>query len=227
MMLYLSSTFNYKCVIYQNTGNEENCMKKKLIQPVLWIISVIIAAIVIPLFIDINPLFETSIDKSSETALLREQMVEMSELTTLKYEYSNVIVSRTDKSFSFFDLPDFKYAEAIRLIEYSGYLKAGTDLSKMELSIDEASKNALVTIPEAQILDNVVETEQMTVEDVKGTIFSDYPTQIIIDEINTHKKQLEEEKISQGFLEEANEKAKSFFTSVLDSHGYKADIKFK
>lgn len=227
MMLYLSSTFNYKCVIYQNTGNEENGMKKKLIQPVLWIVSVIIAAIVIPLFIDINPLFETSTDKSSETALLREHMVEMSELTTLKYEYSNVIVSRTDKSFSFFDLPDFKYAEAIRLIEYSGYLKAGTDLSKMELSIDEASKNALVTIPEAQILDNVVETEQMTVEDVKGTIFSDYPTQIIIDEINTHKKQLEEEKISQGFLEEANEKAKSFFTSVLDSHGYKADIKFK
>ena len=202
-------------------------MKKKLIQPVLWIVSVIIAAIVIPLFIDINPLFETSTDKSSETALLRDHMVEMSELTTLKYEYSNVIVSRTDKSFSFFDLPDFKYAEAIRLIEYSGYLKAGTDLSKMELSIDEASKNALVTIPEAQILDNVVETEQMTVEDVKGTIFSDYPTQIIIDEINTHKKQLEEEKISQGFLEEANEKAKSFFTSVLDSHGYKADIKFK
>jgi len=202
-------------------------MKKKLIQPVLWIVSVILAAIVIPLFIDINPLFETSTDKSSETALLREQLVEMSELTTLKYEYSNVIISRTDKTFSFFDLPDFKYAEAIRLIEYSGYLKAGTDLSKMELSIDEASKNALVTIPEAQILDNVVETEQMTVEDIKGTIFSDYPTQTIIDEINTHKKQLEEEKISQGFLEEANEQAKSFFTSVLESHGYEADIKFK
>ena len=87
-------------------------MKKKLIQPVLWIVSVIIAAIVIPLFIDINPLFETSTDKSSETALLREHMVEMSELTTLKYEYSNVIVSRTDKSFSFFNSAIFKLMTA-------------------------------------------------------------------------------------------------------------------
>lgn len=202
-------------------------MKKKLVHVFLWIVSVIIAAIVVPPLIDASPLFETATNKSSETALLREQLVDMSELTTLKYEYSNVIVSRTDKSFSFFDLPDFKYAEAIRLIEYSGYLKAGTDLAKMELDIDEASNKASVRLPESQILDNVVETEQMTVEDVKGTIFSDYPTQIIIDEINVHKKQLEEEKISQGFLEEADANAQSFMTSVLKSHGYdEVDVEF-
>lgn len=195
-------------------------MKKKLVHAVLWIVSVIIAAIVVPPLIDASPLFETATNKSSETALLREQLVDMSELTTLKYEYSNVIISRTDKSFSFFDLPDFKYAEAIRLIEYSGYLKAGTDLAKMELDIDEASNTASVSLPKSQILDNVVETEQMTVEDVKGTIFSDYPTQTVIDEINTHKKQLEEEKISQGLLEEADANAQSFVTSVLKSHGY-------
>lgn len=202
-------------------------MKKKIAHIVLWIVSVIIAAIVVPPLIGASPLFETSTNKSSETALLREQLVDMSELTTLKYEYSNVIVSRTDKNFHFFDLPDFKYAEAIRLIEYSGYLKAGTDLAKMELDTDEASNTASVRLPKSQILDNVVETEQMTVEDVKGTIFSDYPTQTVIDEINTHKKQLEEEKISQGLLEEADANAQSFVTSVLKSHGYdEVDIAF-
>jgi hypothetical protein len=34
----------------------------------------------------------------------------------------------------------------------------------------------------------------------------DDPTQIIFDEINVHKKQLEEEKISEGFLEQADER---------------------
>lgn len=203
-------------------------MKKKLVHVVLWIVSVIIAAIVVPHLIDASPLFETATNKSSETALIREQLVEMSELTTLKYEYSNVIISRTDKSFSLFDLPDFKYAEAIRLIEYSGYLKAGTNLAKMELDIDEASNKVSVRLPKSQILDNVVETEQMTVEDVKGTIFSDYPTQTVIDEINAHKKQLEQEKINQGLLEEADANVQSFMTSVLKSHGYdEVDIEFQ
>lgn len=203
-------------------------MKNKLVKVVFWIVSVIIAGIVIPPFINASPLFESSANKSSETALIREQLVEMSELTTLKYEYSNVIVSRTDKTFSFFDLPDFKYAEAIRLIEYSGYLKAGTDLEKMELDVDEASNKASISLPKSQILDNVVETENMTVEDVKGTIFSDYPTQTIINEINAYKKQLEEEKISQGFLDEADANAESFFTSILKSHGYDdVDIEFQ
>lgn len=195
-------------------------MKNQLVKAVFWLASVIIAGIFIPRLIDANSLFEISANKSSETALLREQLVEMSELTTLKYEYSNVIISRTDKSFSFFDLPDFKYAEAIRLIEYSGYLKAGTDLAKMELDIDEESNKVLLRLPKSQILDNVVETEETTVEDVKGTIFSDYPSQTIIDEINAHKEQLEEEKISQGLLEEADANAQSFMTSVLNSHGY-------
>lgn len=203
-------------------------MKKTMMYAFFWIVSVIITAIVVLPLIGANPLFETATKKSSETALLREQLVDMSELTTLKYEYSNVIISRIDKSFSFFDLPDFKYAEAIRLIEYSGYLKAGTDLAKMELDLDESANKASVRLPKSQILDNVVETEQMTVEDVKGTIFFDYPTQTVIDEINTHKKQLEEEKISQGLLEEADEKAKSFFNSILKSHGYdEVDIEFQ
>lgn len=195
-------------------------MKNQLVKAVFWIASVIIAGIFIPRLIDASPLFEISTNKSSETALLREQLVEMSELTTLKYEYSNVIISRTDKNFSFFDLPDFKYAEAIRLIEYSGYLKAGTDLEKMELDVDEASNKASIRLPKSQILDNVVETEQTTVEDIKGTIFSDYPTQTVFDEINAHKNQLAEEKISQGFLDEADANAESFFNSVLKSSGY-------
>lgn len=159
-------------------------------------------------------------NKTSETALTQEKLVELSELATLKYEYSNVIISRTDRSIPVPGFPDFNFAEAIKLIEYSGYLKAGTDFSKVKQSYDEVSKRLLVKVPKSYILDNVVETEKMTVEDVKGNIFSDYPTQTIIDEINADKKQLEEEKISQGFLEEADKRAELLLISHYSSNGY-------
>lgn len=168
--------------------------------------------------------FQTN--KTSETALTQEKLVELSELATLKYEYGNVIISRTDRSIPVPGFSDFNFAEAIKLIEYSGYLKAGTDFSKVKPSYDEVSKRLLVKVPKSYILDNVVETEKTKVEDVKGNIFSDYPTQTIIDEINAHKKQLEEEKISNGFLEEADKRTELLLRSHFRSIGYD-DIKIE
>lgn len=173
-------------------------------------------------------IFAIQTNKSSEAALTQEKLVELSELATLKYEYSNVIISRTDRSIPIPvpGIPDFNFAEAIKLIEYSGYLKAGTDFSKVQQSYDEATDRLLVKVPKSYILDNVVETEKTKVEDVKGNIFSDYPTQTIIDEINADKKQLEEEKINQGFLEEADKRVKLLLDSHFSSNGYD-DVKIE
>jgi hypothetical protein len=44
-------------------------------------------------------------------------------------------------------IPDISYAEAIKLIKYSGYLKAGTDVSKIQILYDKASKQLLVKVP--------------------------------------------------------------------------------
>ena len=60
--------------------------------------------------------------------------MELSEWTTLKYEYENVIVSRTNKTLPLPGDNDIKYAETIKLIEYSGYLKAGTNLKEIQRS---------------------------------------------------------------------------------------------
>lgn len=46
-------------------------------------------------FIYFQPkLIETSTNHTSETSLIEDRLVELSEWTTLKYEYGNVIVSR-------------------------------------------------------------------------------------------------------------------------------------
>ncbi len=166
-----------------------------------------------------DTLFQTRTNITSETSLIQDRLVELSEWTTLRYEYSNVIVSRTERTLSL-GVTDINYGEAIRLIEYSGYLKAGTDLSKIQMTYNEQSEEMFIRVPKSKILDNVVETDTAKVEDVKGNIFSDYPTQIIFDEINADKRQLEDEKISQGFLEEADNRIRQLLTSFLATNGY-------
>lgn len=180
------------------------------------VLGLIIGAIGVFAFLQTN-LFGLAADSSSETGLVHDRIVELSEWTTLKYEYSYAIVSREDNNIPFTDI---NFAEAIKLIEYSGYLKAGSDLSGLEVTTDEGSEKISLRVPKAKILDNVVETEKTTVTDVKGNIFSDYPTQKVFDEVNENKKQIEEEKIDQGLLDEADQRTEELLTDFLKAQGY-------
>ncbi len=165
-------------------------------------------------------LFQTS-KITSKSSIIYEKIVELSELTTLKYEYKNVIISRKEQNIP---LTDFNYAETIKLIKYTGYLKAGTDLSKIQISYDELSENLLVRVPKSQILDNVADIANAEVEDVKGNIFSDYPSQTIFNEIKAETIKLEKEKIRQGLLEEADKRTQQLLKSFLSANEYKDTI---
>jgi len=189
-------------------------LKKMMATIVVVVLTVVIAGAVI--WSQMKPPGVTT-SKSSSTSLVQDRILELSELATLKYEYSEVIVSRTDRKVP---LTDIKFAETIKLIKYSGYLKAGTDLSKITFSYDEKEKRMSVRVPKSEILDNVAETEKSKVEDIKGSILSDYPSQTILDEINTSKEKVEKKKISEGFLEQADQATEKLLTSFLKSNGY-------
>jgi len=191
------------------------------------IAGLIILAISIMLYFR-SGFFNNETNASSTSTMVEDSLVELSEWATLKFEYQNVIVSRTDKSFSVANLPEITYGEAIKLIEYSGYLKAGTDLSQVEVSYNEDTDHLTVKIPKATILDNVVETENITVEDVKGNILSDYDDQLIFDEINENKAQTEKEKVEEGLLDDADKRVVELLTSFLTSNGYESvTVEFK
>src|SRR5690606_13584755 len=85
----------------------------------------------------------------------------------------------------------------------------------VEVTNDEEAKQVTVRIPKAKILDNVVELKDLKIVDVKGNIFSDPPTQKIIDDIYAQSKEFEEKKIGQGFLTEADERTEKVLKSFL------------
>lgn len=199
---------------------------KRMIGRVSFVLLTLILIGVIAIVVIKPSVFSTN--QQTDVSLVKDRLVELTELTTLKYEYSNVIVSRNTTSVSLIGLKDVKLAEAIKLIEYSGYLKAGTDLSNMEVSYNDTTEQLNVTVPHSTILDNVANTDDAVVTDVKGTLFSDYPSQLIFDEINKEKAKMEKTKIDQGLLTEADERIEAFLTEFLKNSGYETvAIEFK
>lgn len=199
---------------------------KRMIGRVSFVLLTLILIGVIAIVVIKPSVFSTN--QQADVSLVKDRLVELTELTTLKYEYSNVIVSRNTTSVSLIGLKDVKLAEAIKLIEYSGYLKAGTDLSNMEVSYNDTTEKLTVTVPHSTILDNVANTDDAVVTDVKGTLFSDYPSQLIFDEINKEKAKMEKTKIDQGLLTEADERIEAFLTEFLKNSGYETvAIEFK
>lgn len=93
-------------------------------------------------------------------------------------------------------------------------------MSTIDISIDKSSNKLTARVAKSKILDNVVMTETTSVEDVKGNIFLDYSPQIVFDEINAHKKQLEKDKIDQGFLEEADKRLRELLIVFFKSNGF-------
>lgn len=196
---------------------------KRMIGRVSFVLLTLILIGVIAIVVIKPSVFSTN--QQADVSLVKDRLVELTELTTLKYEYSNVIVSRNSTKVP---LVEIKIAEAIKLIEYSGHLKAGTDLSNMEVSYNDTTEQLNVTVPHSTILDNVANTDDAKVTDVKGTLFSDYPSQLIFDEINKEKAKMEKTKIEQGLLIEADERIEAFLTEFLKNSGYETvAIEFK
>jgi len=192
-------------------------LKKTIITSIISLVAIIVIGFSI--FFTFKPI-ELTTEKRSSTSLIQEKIVELSELATLKYEYSDVVVSRTNRKISL-GITDLKFAEAIKLIKYSGYLKAGTDLSKVSVSYNKEEDLMLVRVPKARILDNVAEIEKAEVEDVKGNLLSDYPTQTVFDVISKNKEKVEKKKVREGLLEKADQSTQKLLTSFLKSNEYK------
>ena len=76
-----------------------------------------------------------------------KRLSKISELSTIKYSYSNIIALSNSKKLNNFDIP---FTEKSFLIKYSGYIKAGVDLKDLHVVVH--NKNITITLNKAKIL---------------------------------------------------------------------------
>ncbi|MBZ9685130.1 DUF4230 domain-containing protein [Clostridium estertheticum] len=154
-------------------------------------------------------------DKVISTTVISERLSKISELSTIKYNYSNIISLTDSKKFKDFYIP---FTEKSFLIKYSGYIKAGVDLKDLDIVINQ--KSVTITLKKSKVLDHVINNEDFFVYDEKSSMFNKLSIQDMINEISNQKNKTEADLIKTGFLGGADTNAKLLLQGILSDMGF-------
>ncbi|MCJ7690540.1 MAG: DUF4230 domain-containing protein [Clostridiaceae bacterium] len=150
------------------------------------------------------------------STLITERLSKISELSTIKYNYSNILALKNTKKFKDFPIP---FTKKSFFIKYSGYIKAGVDLK--DLAVVVIGKNVTITLKKSIILDHAINNEDFFVYDEKSSMFNKLSMQDIINEVSNEKIVIETNLLKKGFLDEANNNAKLLLQGILLDMGFK------
>lgn len=166
--------------------------------------------------------FSIKRNRSVLSDTIEEEVSKVLEISTVKYNYTNVVAYKDNKTINGFNVP---FTNKGFLIKYEGYLKAGIDGSNMEVTMLEP-KSVEIKLDKPKIFDNVINEEDIYVYNEKESVFNKLELQEVYDIMAEEKKKVEKDIIEKGFLDEAEENAEDIIVSLLEGLGFD-DIKIK
>lgn len=162
--------------------------------------------------------------------VIKEKLVDIGELVTQEYAYTEVSAFDSAKSANLFGhsvtLP---LTRASYIYSYDGIIKAGVDFTRIDVVADSSS--IIVTLPKAQILSHELIPGSFKLYDERSSIFN--PFRIgDFDASNTEmKRNAETRALEKGLLEAANANAEVLLTNLMrsgyDSHNCKVVIQWR
>ena len=138
------------------------------------------------------------------------------ELNTVKYNYSNLITVKKDKTINNIKLP---FTEKSFIIKYEGVINGGIRSEDVKIISNEGD-SIKIEINECKILDHYIKDDGIYVYNTKESIFNKIEIQEVLDDISKHKKDYEKKVLEEGFLQEIEISTKENLTSILTSMGY-------
>ena len=139
---------------------------------------------------------EINVVVTSDT--IEQQLSSIRELVTQEYVYTNA--AKKESSESWLWGVERPFSGKSILITYDGVVKAGVDLSKAEITVNEQTRTVTVTLPPSEITENNIPQEAITVVEIKNGLFNDV---------------MEQKAIDQGILTRADKEAAALVRSIL------------
>lgn len=148
---------------------------------------------------------------SSDT--IKESLGAIRELVTQEYIYTNA--DKRESSEKWLWGIERPFSGNSLLVTYDGTIKAGVDLSQVEITVDEEKQTITVILPPSKITDNNIPQESIEVVEVKNGLFNDVTFDNYNEFIAEQKVVMEKKAINQGILTKADEEAIALVKSVL------------
>jgi len=158
-------------------------------------------------------------------AIIISKIQDVKELAALRSNFKSVVSFSEAKKIFGHDMPG---SSRKFILEYTGTIVCGCDLSKIRISDQFYNKNHLmITLPNSQVLDIYPDISSFKVHEQSSGIFAE---DIKIDDQNREvAKDLEQVKqrlIEEGILLKSNENVSRLLASTINLIGIETDIHF-
>ena len=142
--------------------------------------------------------------KTYDMEILKEQITEISELASLRYDYEGD-ASFNGESKKIFDF-EIPFSSKSMRVYYKGTIKMGSDLAGLDVDMNEDNTKLIITIPHSKILSHEIDNDSWEIRDVKNGLFNRVTLEDNNEFIKEQKKIMENKVKKDGRLEEADEK---------------------
>lgn len=192
--------------------------KRKKIKSKKVLILFITIGIIIGTIISSGLIFPKNSPK--DTSKVLNTIEEVTELSTSKYNYSDIVTITKDKSFKNIKIP---FTEKSFIIKYNGIVKGG--IKSEDIVISHNNKNSIsIDINKCSIIDHYIDEENVYVYDIKNALFNKVDVNEVIEELAKSKQEYEQKVIQEGFLEDVEISIKNNLAKSLKDLGYKEVI---
>lgn len=147
---------------------------------------------------------------------IEEKVFKILEISTVEYNYSNVVAYKDNKKVSGINVP---FTNKSFLIKYNGYIKAGVDLDNVETQVKDM-KTVKVILDKPIILENVIVEEDVYIYDEKDSVFNKLSFDDLYEVLVEEKENMEQEVIEKGLLNDAEKNTKEIFNSLFEGMGF-------
>ena len=146
--------------------------------------------------------------QNKRTAVERE-LAECAELVLYKMRYSDIITIKKRGTI----------AKALSIVRYEGVLRAGIEnIRDAEVIVSPDAKSVVVKIPPTVLLGNDIQSQE--VFDEQQRLFTRIGTQEIFDQIEIAKREVADEILADGLLDDADQRAKQVIAALLKPLGF-------
>ena len=158
------------------------------------------------------------------SSTIEEKVSKIVELSTVKYNYTDVVLYQNSKELAGGKVP---FTEKKFIVQYSGYIKAGVDLSTVEVEIKDED-TIHVYMKKAEILENTIIEEEVKFFDEKDGLFNKLSFKDLFSVLIGEKEKAKNHAIDRGLLNESQRNAEEILLSLLEEMKFKnIVIRFK
>lgn len=152
------------------------------------------------------------------TSTVSEQLSAIQELVTAEYLYTNADRYENNSKIKIIKWEvSVPFSNKYFTIAYDGRIKAGMDLSKAEIDVDETSRTITIALPQSTITSHETFEDTLVVLNESDGLFNKITIENYNDFIKGQKAKMEDKAINEkGLLTEADAKAKAAIGNILN-----------